>query len=265
MDMNILAIVGFAVMLVFIFLGMPFGAAMALVGFAGMFLIIGPGPALTRLATTTFTTSSIYQFTVVPLFILMGFLAAGAGLGADIFEAAHKWLGRLRGGLATGTILGGSVFGAVCGDSTAGMLTMATIALPEMRKYNYDDKLSVGSIAVGGLLSIMIPPSLAFILFSLITNEPLGLLFAAGVLPGLVIAGCCIVAVLISCAINPSLGPQGPKTSWKEKLRSLKYSWTIVLVFVAVLAGIYLGIFTPTEGGAEGAFAVLVFGLMLQH
>ncbi|MBL7208468.1 MAG: TRAP transporter large permease [Dehalococcoidia bacterium] len=265
MDPATLAIVAFALMLVLLLLAMPVGPCMAIIGFGGMCLLIGPEPAIARLAIQTFTTSSIFLFTVVPLFILMGLLAAEARLGDDIFVAAHTWLGRLPGGLAAASALGSTAFGAVCGDAIAGGVTMSSVALPQMRRYGYKDTLSLGTLCSGGLLGYMIPPSLALIVFSFFTDEPIGLLFAAGLMPGLLIAALFIVTIFVLCKRDPTLGPQGSSSTWKEKFVSLRYAWTIIAVFVAVLGGIYAGIFTPTEAGAEGAFAILVFGFIFRR
>ena len=265
MDPIFLAILGFILMIVLMMLAMPIGPCMAIVGFAGLGLLLGPQAAITRLAITTFTTSSVFQFTVVPLFVLLGFLASEARLGDDFYLAAQKWLGRLPGGLAYASTLGSTAFGAVCGEAISGGVTMASIALPQMRKFGYDDRLSLGTICSGGLLGYMIPPSLAFILFSFFTEEPIGLLFAAGILPGVLLSALFLITIFIWCKKDPKVGPLGPASTWREKWASLKYAWSIIFVFGLIFGGIYSGFFTPTEAGAEGAFIVLLFGFIFRR
>ncbi len=261
MSLAMVGILGIVLMLVLMFLRMPLGVAMAMVGFAGLSYVTGFNQGLSTFGITAYRTTSEYVLTVLPLFILMGTLASHAGLSRDAFGAINKWLGHLPGGLAMATVGGCTGFAAVCGDSIATAVTMCKVALPEMRRYNYDDRLSLGTIACGGMLGFMIPPSIAFIIYAILTEVSIGSLFIAGILPGLLIALLFIAAIYIVCRLNPRLGPMGPKTTWKGRFGSLYHVWGILVLFLLVLGGLYGGIFTPTEAGAVGAFGALVLGL----
>lgn len=261
MNPETIGVIGIAIMLVLMFLGMPIGVTMAMVGVAGLITLTGTEKAFYMFGMTAYRTSATYMLTVLPLFILMGILASYGGLSRDAFNAANKWVGHLPGGLAMATVGGCSAFAAVCGDAIATAATMCTVALPEMRKYNYADQLSLGTIACGGMLGFMIPPSIAFIIYALVTEASIGTLFIAGVLPGLLIAFLFVVAIYIACRLNPTLGPAGPRASWRERGAAFYQVWGTLLLFVLVLGGIYGGIFTPTEGGATGAFGALVIGI----
>ncbi len=254
--------IGFVMMLVLLFLGMPVGLALALVGFIGFGFISGFGQAFSMIRIAFYRTSSLDVLTVIPLFILMGNLAAEGGLSGELFNTANKWLGHLPGGLAMAVVGGCTGFAAVCGDSIATALTMCQVSLPEMRKFGYKDQLSLGTLASGGLLGFMIPPSIPFIIYSYLTEASVGKLFIAGILPGLLIAFLYVVAISLSCQINPQLGPPGPRTSWREKIVSLRGVWAVLVLFLLVLGGIYGGIFTATEAGSVGAFGALVLGLV---
>ena len=262
MSTETIGIIGIVIMLVLMFLRMPIGIAMALVGFVGFSYISGLEQGFHILTTTTHRMASTYMMTVLPLFIFMGILSGHAGLSGDAFYAVNKWLGHLPGGLAMATVGGCTGFAAVCGSATATAATMCTVALPEMRKYKYADQLSLGTIASAGGLGFMIPPSLAFILYGFLTEESIGSLFMAGVFPGLLIAFLFMVAIYITCRRNPGLGPAGPRTSLREKVAALQHVWGILVLFVLVLGGMYAGIFSPTEAGAVGAFGALVLGLV---
>ncbi len=257
-----IGIIGFFAMLVLMFLKMPIGISFAAIGFIGYAYVSGFGQALSMLRVAAHNTASMYTLTVIPLFVLMGTLAANAGLSKDLFYATNKWLGHLPGGLAMATVGGCTGFAAVCGDSIATALTMCSVSLPEMRRYNYDDRLSLGTIASGGQLGFMIPPSIPFVIYSFLTEESIGTLFIAGILPGLVIAALFIIAIYVVCRCNPKMGPVGPRASWGERFRSLYAVWGVLALFLLVLGGIYGGIFTPTEAGAVGAFGALLLGVV---
>lgn len=183
---------------------------------------------------------------------------SNTGVGADLYSSAHKCVGQIRGGLAISTVAACAGFAAISGTTVAGLVTMGRVALPEMRKYRYSDALATGCIASGGTMGILIPPSMGFILYGVLTEVSIGHLFMAGILPGVLQAVFYIAAILILCRINPQIGPPGPKTSLKEKVVSLKNTWSAIVLFLLVIGGIYLGIFTPTEAGAVGAFGAIV-------
>jgi len=192
----------------------------------------------------------------------MGELAYISGLTREAYSAAYKWLGRLPGGLAIATIGGCAGFAAVCGSSEATALTMGSVALPEMRRHKYDPRLATGCIAAGGTLGILIPPSMAFVLYGLITEQSIGRLFLAGIFPGILLASLFMITIFIWAKRNPSLAPGGPKTSWREKLTAFKDIWGVVILFLVVMGGIYGGILTPTEAAAAGAFSAFLIALV---
>jgi tripartite ATP-independent transporter DctM subunit len=261
MSPETIGIIGLILMLVFMLLRVPLGVVMTLLGFGCFAWIAGWDPGLAMFGSTAFRTSTGYMLFVIPLFILMGSLASYGELALDAYYAANKWLGHLRGGLAMATIAGSTAFGAVCGSSIATAATMCKVALPEMRRYGYSDQFSLGAICSGGLLGFMIPPSTAFIIYGITTQESIGRLFIAGIFPGIVIAISYMVAIYITCRINPNLAPRASKSTVKERFSALYRIWGILVLFFLVLGGIYGGFFTPNEAGAVGAFGALVLGL----
>ncbi len=260
MSLTTIIIIGICLFLLLMFLRMPIGLAMALAGFIGIILARGLSPALNNVGSIVYSTATSYNLSVIPLFILMGTLAGYGGVSKDAFSSLHKWVGHLRGGLAMATTGACAAFGAVCGDHIATAATMCTAALPEMRRYNYGDELSLGCIAAGGNLGFLIPPSAAFIVYGFVTQVSIGSLFIAGILPGLLLTLLFWIAIYIQCKINPTLAPRGPQASWGERVKALKGLWSILLLFIVVIGGIYAGVFTPTEAGAVGAFATLILG-----
>jgi len=204
---------------------------------------------------------SDFNLIVIPLFILMGTLAASSELSHSAFYVANKWMGHLRGGLAMATVGACAAFGAVCGSAVATATTMCTAAFPEMRRHKYADELSLGTISSGGLLGFMIPPSVPFMIYAFLTEESIGSLFIAGIVPGLLLTFLFMIAIYINCRINPNLAAAAPKSSWKERWAVLPNLWAVLLLFILVMGGIYGGIFTATEAGAAGAFVVVVIGL----
>ena len=259
MDIAIVMIVAF---LILMFLRMPIGVAMVVTGFLGLVIIRGLPAALSGLSVITWRNGINYSLIVIPLFTWMGLLASYGGISKDAFSSLYKWVGRLPGGLAMACTCACAAFGAVCGSHVATAVTMCTVALPEMRKYNYSDEFSLGCIAASGNLGIIIPPSTAFIVYGFVTETSIGSLFISGILPGILITIMFCVQIYIQCRLNPQLGIIGPRTSLKEKVISLKGLWAIVLVFIIVMGGIYAGFFTPNEAAAVGAFAVLIIGLV---
>jgi C4-dicarboxylate transporter, DctM subunit len=254
------------VLLVLILLfSMPVGLSMALAGAAGIYFIAGSRPLFNILSQSPYTTASDYVFTVIPMFVLMGWLAAESQISSDMFIAINKWIGWIRGGLAMAVSLACAAFGAVCGDSITTAVTMTSIALPEMRKNNYSDRLSTGILAAGGNLGFMIPPSIAFIIYGIITETSIGHLFVAGILPGVLLAFAFCLAIYIICRFDPTAGPAGKRVPFVQALKVPVGTWLMIVLALVVLGGIYAGIFTPTEAGGVGAFATLVFGLVARR
>jgi len=258
----IVGIIGWVVLLVLLFLEMPAGIALLLVSFGGIWYLRDLSQAYHFIARATYDTSMTHLWSLIPLFVFMGLLANEGGLGSDLFRAASKWWGGFRGGLAMTTTATSAGFSAVCGDNIAGAATMTSVCLPEMRKYNYDDNLSLATICAGGILSFLIPPSLGFIIYGLLANVNISALFLGGIFPGLICAFLYMVAIYIICRISPEKGPAASKATWKERLVSLRYVWGVLLLVVIIFGGIFSGFITVTEAGALGAFAALVVGLI---
>ena len=253
-------LISIAVLFFLIMLQVPVGAALGIVGFVGIFVLSGANSALGVLATSVYSSLSSYTMSVVPLFILMGYFAFYAGLSRAVYRAANLWLSWLRGGMAMGTVVGCAGFAACCGSSVATGATMTTIALPEMRKYDYDDHLITGSLAAGGTIGILIPPSICFVIYGIITEQSIGKLFIAGIIPGIMEVGLYLLTIYVLCRIKPELAPKKPSThiTSREKLRAGLDVWPIALLFILVIGGIYGGIFTPTEAGGVGAFGAFL-------
>lgn len=268
MDPLTIALLGILVLLILLILGMNIGMCMMAVGFFGSLVAyINMGrpfdgaltAALLTLKKIPFTQATNYSFTVIPLFILMGQLCYYSGLSKGLYDMSEKLLGGLRGGLAMATVAACAFFGAICGSSAATSATMSVVCLPEMRRHGYDDSLACGSVAAGGTLGILIPPSTGFILYGIIAQESIGALFAAGILPGILLAVCYCVAVAIMCKRNKDYAPDKVKYSAKEKLISLKGGIPMVLVFGIVIGGMFAGFFTANEGAAIGATLGVIF------
>jgi C4-dicarboxylate transporter DctM subunit len=233
-----------AVFLLLMFLKMPIGVTMILIGFVGLFLIRGLPGALSGLGVISWRQAINFTMIVIPLFTWMGALASHGGISKDAFTSIYKWVGHLPGGLAMAVTWASAAFGAVCGSHVATALTMCSAALPEMRRYNYDDGFSLGCISAAGTLGIMIPPSTAFIIYGFVTETSIGQLFIAGILPGILVTLLFCIQIYIQCKLNPRLGPVAPDAGWKARLKSIKGLWAILLVFILVMGGIYLGVFT---------------------
>lgn len=255
-------VLGVGVLFLLMVSGMPIAFAMGIVGFAGYCLIVNVDAGFSQLESVPYGVGSDYVLSVLPLFLLMGQFAFYSGLSQEVYDTSYKWLGHFPGGLAMATVGGCAAFAAVCGSSVATSATMGTVARPAMKKYHYDDRLALGSIAAGGTVGVLIPPSIVFILYGILTEQSIGKLFLAGFLPGILAIFLYIVAIIIQVRINPQLGPPGPRVSLREKIFSLKNTWGTLLLFSLVMGGIYLGFFTPTEAGAVGAFGAFLLALL---
>ena len=254
--------VGIVVLVLLIFARMHIGISMTLVGFVGFAWIVGWDPALGLLRTVPYSTFASQGMSVIPLFILMGSFAFAAGMSEDLYRTVHNMLGHLKGGLAMATVVACACFAAISGSSLATAATLGRVAMPEMKKYNYDPGLATGSIAAGGSIGILIPPSVILIIYGIITEQSIGKLFLAGFIPGVLEAVFYIITIFILTKRNPALAPRGPRTSVNEKLLSLLKTWEVIVLFLMVIGGIYLGIFTPTEAAGIGAFGTFCFALI---
>jgi len=246
----------FAVTLAVIALRMPVGLAMFFVGGVGYVLLVGWMPLINTLNNSTYSRFSSYTLSVVPLFLLMGQFATKAGLNRALFRAASAWFGHLRGGLAIASVGGCAMFGAICGSSLATAATMSQVALPEMRRYGYSNSLSTSTMAAGGTLGILIPPSVILVIYAVYTEQSIGHLFLAAIVPGIIATLGYMTVVAVYVRLSPDAGPAAERVSYRERFASLKEIWPVALVFALVVGGIYQGWFSPTEGGAIGAAAV---------
>lgn len=262
MSPETIGLLGILCMFVLLALRMYIGMAMALIGFLGLIKLSGLAAASSILGIVPLSEGSSYTLSVIPLFVLMGQFAFISGISTDIYKTVYTWMGHLRGGLAMATILACAGFAAVCGSSLATGATMGMVAIPEMQKYKYDPRLATGCVAAGGTLGILIPPSIGFVIYGILTEQSIGKLFMAGVLPGLLLAGLFIMAVYLQCRRNPQMGPPGEATSWIEKIKSLGGTWGMLLLFMLVMGGIYFGVFTPTEAAGIGAFGAFLIALL---
>ncbi len=262
MSPEITGIVGIVLLLFLFLLRMPVAFAMALVGLVGFAYLSGPGPALSLLAQDIFETFSSYPLSVIPMFILMGSFAFASGISKRLFSTTYTWVGSLRGGLTIATVLACAGFAAICGSTAATAATMGKIALPEMKKYKYDDTLAAGTVASAGTLGVMIPPSTVLIVYGILVEESIGKLFVAGIIPGIILSLFFVGVVAILCLRNPELGPPGTATTWMAKVKATGgIIWAVILFFLAI-GGLFLGWFSPTQAGAIGAGGALLIGLI---
>ena len=255
-------IIGFVVLVCLMFMKMPVGFVMALVGFGGFGMLVSWDASMNLTARDLFSVFSSYNLTVIPLFVFMGQCAFHSGISGRLFNAAHKFIGHLPGGLAIATIGACAAFSAICGSTSATAATMASVTLPEMKKYNYDPSLATGVVAAGGSLGILIPPSTIFIVYSIMTEQSIGKLFMAGVLPGILLSFLFILTILIWTFLKPGVGPRGPKWPLKDKIASLSGLIETLILFVLVMGGLFVGIFTPTEAAGIGALGTLIIALV---
>jgi tripartite ATP-independent transporter DctM subunit len=261
LDKDVVAVAGFVLMFVLMILRVPIGVAMGIAGVVGYGLISGWKPAFALLGQVPLSTVTDYKLAVIPMFILMGSFAAAAGMSRELFRAGNAWFGHWRGGLAIASIAACGGFAAINGSSVATAATMSNVALPEMRRAGYDPGVAAGVIAAGGTLGIMIPPSVIFVLYGIMTETDIGKLFAAGILPGLLAIVMYTITIQILAARAPALMPRGAVHTWRERFRSLRNVWDTVLLFLFVLGGIYGGWFLVDEAAAMGAIGALVLGI----
>jgi tripartite ATP-independent transporter DctM subunit len=257
-SLTLVGVAGIAVMFALLVLGVPIAFAMALTGAVGIWILEGPGPAMAHTVLIPWTEGRSFVFVTIPLFVLMGQLVFHTGLASDLYDGIRKWIGRVPGGMAITSVLACGAFGAVTGSSIATVATMGAIVMPEMRRYKYDPRLATGALAASGTLGILIPPSVIFIFYGLMTETSIGELFIAGIVPGILTAVMFSVIVLVRCLITPSLGPPGPGATWTERWRSTAGLLPILFLFFFVIGGIYAGIFTPTEAAGVGCTGVLI-------
>jgi tripartite ATP-independent transporter DctM subunit len=261
MDPTTVGLIGLVILIILLFSRMPVGFVMALLGFVGFSYLVSLEGGLRLFAKDIFVIFGSYSLTVVPLFILMGQVAFHAGISRRLYDSAYTFLGHFPGGLAMATIGACAGFAAICGSTNAAAATMATVALPEMKRYKYSTELATGTVAAGGSLGILIPPSVIFIVYGIMTEQSIGKLFAAGILPGVLLSTLFILTIYIRVRLNPAMGPPGPKTDLREKVRSLSGVIEMLLIFGLVMGGLFNGFFTPTEAGAAGAFITLMLAV----
>jgi C4-dicarboxylate transporter, DctM subunit len=256
-------LVALAAMLALVFARIPIAFAMAIVGTVGYAYMRdwNWAVAFASVQTNVYETGRNYTLSVVPLFILMGTFVARAGIAQELFRAAYAFIGHRRGGLAMATIMACAGFGSICGSSIATAATMAKVAYPSMKRFNYSDRLAAGAIAAGGTLGIMIPPSTLMVIYAIFTETNIGKMFAAGILPGILGAALLCVAVQWTCWRDAKAGPPGERSSWRERGAALRGVWPVAVLFLFVMGGIYGGLFTATEGAGMGAFGAMVFAL----
>lgn len=262
MDNIALAGLGILLMLILVFLRVPIAYAMLGVGLAGAAAVLGAEAALQLVASDVYRQFGSYSLTVIPLFILMGKIVHHTGASSRLFHAAYTWIGHLPGGVALTTILGSIGFSAISGSNSAATATMGSVAIPELKKYNYNTRVAAGAVAVGGTLGALIPPSTALIIIAVQSEQSIARLFKAALVPGLVVGLMLLVTAWVICARRPELGPPGPKSSWRERMVALGGVTEVAALFLLTIGGIFVGLFTPTEAAAVGAFGAIVIAVL---
>jgi tripartite ATP-independent transporter DctM subunit len=265
LELTVQGLIGIIVMLIVLFSNMPVG--FLLIGCGLLFLAYARGTtaAFQVVGVSWYRTVATYSWSPIMFFLLMGFICFVSDLGKDLVDAANKWLGHFRGGLAMAAVVACTAFGAVVGDNLTGSLTVSSIALPEMRKYKYDDELSIGTLTCAGIIGALIPPSIPFIIYAVLSEQSVGELFIAGIIPGILCALVFIAAIYFRCLVKPEMGPPAARARWSERFISIKGAGPIALLFIIVIGGMYAGVFTATEGGAIGAFGSLVIALAMRR
>jgi tripartite ATP-independent transporter DctM subunit len=263
LTVEIVGIIGILLLLALIALRIPIAYSMLLVGFLGFSYLVSPQAALNMVTTELFSNFSSYTLSVIPMFVWMGFIAYYSGVGTGLYTLIYRLIGYRPGGLAIATQGACAIFGAICGSNTATAATMGAIALPEMRKYKYDDSLSTASVAAAGALGILIPPSVIFIVYGAATEQSIGKLFISGIIPGILLMVLYILTIFILVKINPGIAPAGQKFTFKEKVQALKGGlFEIIITFIISLGGLFAGYFSATEAGAIGAGSILFITLL---
>lgn len=262
MSLVTIGIIGLIILFALLALGMPIGVGMGTVGVLGMWYVVSGSAAYAKLAIPPFETVASYELAVVPLFLLMAHVVFNTGMGEDLYRLAAKWLGHLPGGVAIASVAGCAGFAAVSASSMATAATMGLVALPEMKRLNYDPALATGSVAAGGSIGILIPPSALLIIYGILTESSIGKLFIAGIIPGILEAVFYIITIFIICTWKPSLGPRGERYGYKERIAGFGGCGEIIVLILLVLVGLTAGWFTPTEAGAVGAFGAIIFALI---
>lgn len=261
MSPELIGILSLLLLLVLMYARMWIGFVMLFIGFWGIVAIAGWRVGFEVMATVPYRTIADYTFAAMPLFLMMGVVVTNTGFASDLFQSAYKWIGQLRGGLAMATCLACAILGVVT-DSMVAVITLGKVAVPEMRKYKYSDSLATASVAAGASLASLIPPSVAFILYGMLTGASIGKLYIGAIIPGILLTALMLLLIAIQARFNPQVAPAGPKTRFKEKIVSLKYTWGVGALFLLILGGIYAGVFTPTEAGAIGAFGSIILGIV---
>jgi C4-dicarboxylate transporter, DctM subunit len=257
MTSTLIGIIGIIVMILIFMSRMPVAYVMTMIGYLGFSVMISGKGGLNLLSRNIYDVYASYGLTTIPLFVLMGQLAFNSGISQRLYDAGYKYLGSTRGGLAMATVSACTAFGAVCGSSPATAATMATVGLPEMKRYGYANELATGSVASGGGLGMIMPPSVVLIVYGVLTEQSIGALFVAGIIPAIIVTILFIIAIYIWCRYAPDQGPRGESFTWKEKIKSLLGMSETLAVFILVMGGLFIGLFTPTEAAAVGAFGVL--------
>jgi tripartite ATP-independent transporter DctM subunit len=261
MSTDAVAVIGFVVLFALMLLRVPVGMAMGLVGVTGFGYIVGGLPALKMVGQTSMRTVADYSFGVIPMFLVMGAVVSASGMSRELFRAANTFVGHLKGGLGVATIAACAGFAAISGSSVATAATFSTIAYPEMRQFNYPRSFSTGVIAAGGTLGAMFPPSTVLAVYGLITQQDIGKLFIAGILPGFLAVSMYIATIGVIGLVRPGFLPAGPRSSWSTRFSALQEVWAPLLLFLFVIGGLYGGVFTPTEAGGMGAGGAIVISM----
>ncbi|MDQ0013855.1 tripartite ATP-independent transporter DctM subunit [Variovorax boronicumulans] len=262
MSPDAVAILGFVALFVLMLLRVPVGMAMGLVGVTGYSYLVGPGPALKLVGQTSMRTVTDYTFGVIPMFMLMGALVSVSGVSRELFKAANSMIGHLRGGLGVATVVACGGFAAICGSSVATAATFSAVAYPEMRRFNYPQSFSTGVIAAGGTLGAILPPSTVLAVYAILTQQDIGKLFMAGIVPGILAMAMYVLTIAIIVKLRPDWLPGGEVKPWSERFKDLRNVWAPLVLFVFVIGGLYGGFFTPTEAGGVGASGAFILGLL---
>ena len=258
MDPTLLTVLSAVLLFTLLALGMPIGFGMGVTALLGTMLLLDARAALALLGQTVYETAINYDLSVLPMFVLMGYLASGAGLSEALYRACNAWLGHRRGGLALATIGACGAFAAICGSSLATAATMAQVALPEMRRYKYDDRLATGCVAAGGTIGILIPPSVIMVIYGLMTQTSISKLFLAGFLPGFLTVAGFMLTISVMCRLRPHYGPRAERTPYGQRFLALRDIWGSALLFLVVIGGLYAGVFSPTEAAGVGAVGAAI-------